>query len=358
MSWSKRERIEAVFAGERPDRVPVYDILVNTAAVDHYAGEPLRAEGGFETVCKAVGACLDMTRDIFAPYEPGGGTDREGNVWHRDRWSHWIVSRPYDGDPDATAAYVRRDIERLRAVRWDESSRVRHQTEVRRTQSLIGDTVDIFICPNVAVNYAFNVIGMENFCFLLKDDPALTDEWLRTAAGCEQRRVDALADAAHSPVALIYGDVAQKGALTYSPEFLREYLIPDVAAVCDILHAKGMKVVYHSDGDIMSLLPDLAAAGVDGLNPLETAAGMDIRRIKKEFGRTFVLCGGIDVSALMPFGTPDQVREAVRDLIDAAGRDYGLCLGSTTELGDAIPLANVRAMIESAWELGRYPLSR
>jgi uroporphyrinogen-III decarboxylase len=254
--------------------------------------------------------------------------------------------------------FLRDDIDRLEAYDPSPEDVAAFHAGCDRTQRLIGETVDIFVCPNAPVNYAFNTIGMEPFCFLIHDEPELMGRWLRAAARADLARTDRFADPARSPVCLIYADVAQKGGPIFPPDFLRTHLMPHVRETCDLLHARGMKVVFHSDGDVMSLLPDLVAAGVDGLNPIEIAAGMDIRAIKERFGRKLVLCGGIDVTHLMPHGTPDQVVRATRDLISLAGGDHGLCLGSTTELGWDIPLENIRAMIETVWEYGRYPLRR
>ena len=59
-----------------------------------------------------------------------------------------------------------------------------------------------------------------------------------------------------------------------------------------------------------------------------------------------VLVGGIDCSRLLPFGTPDDVRKATRKLIEIAGP--ALLVGSSSETGEDVPLANFLAMIEVA----------
>ena len=356
MSWTKRQRIEAVFSGEQPDRVPIYDILVNDAAVELYSGEKLDVEGGYKTVCKAISNCLDMTRDIFGPNTVSDGVDRRGNRWHKERWTHWWVSRYFDNDRDKLIEYIKNDIDVLRASKYDKGSISAHRNRCSEVQHLIGDTVDIFVCVNIAVNYAFNVIGMMNFCEIMYDEPDLVDVWLKAASDAEYRRIEALADRRDCPVSLIYADVAHKSNLIFPFAYLEKYLIPDVAAVCDLLHSKGMKVIFHSDGNIMKILPQLKKAGVDGLNPLEIMAGMDIKAIRETYGRGFIICGGMDVSSLMPFGTKDEVIHATKNLLRLAGPDYGLCIGSSTELGDDIPIENIKAMFETVWEYGRYPI--
>jgi uroporphyrinogen decarboxylase len=110
-------------------------------------------------------------------------------------------------------------------------------------------------------------------------------------------------------------------------------------------HAKGVKVVFHSDGNVWPLLPDLIATGVDGLNPLEVAAGMHPGEIRQRYPH-LLLFGGISYAGVLLHGSPAQVAEVTRDTIRRASPGY--FVGSDTELGDDIPLANALAMYEAA----------
>jgi hypothetical protein len=88
-------------------------------------------------------------------------------------------------------------------------------------------------------------------------------------------------------------------------------------------------------------------AGIDGLNPLEILAGMDIAAVRAAYPH-LVLTGGIDVSQLLSLGTPEQIAQTCREAINAtAGRGY--FLGSTTELHWEIPLPNLLAMLAKPW---------
>lgn len=105
--------------------------------------------------------------------------------------------------------------------------------------------------------------------------------------------------------------------------------------------------LFHSDGNLNPILDDLVAAGIDGLNPIEILAGMDVGEIHRRYLHLF-MAGGIDVSQLLPFGTPGQVRDAVRKAIDeAGGRNL---VGSSTELNEDVPLANFLALREAVLE--------
>jgi uroporphyrinogen-III decarboxylase len=93
-------------------------------------------------------------------------------------------------------------------------------------------------------------------------------------------------------------------------------------------------------------MDDLVAADIDGINPMEVIAGMNIKEVRQKWPKIFIT-GGIDVSQLMAFGTPDEVREACRQAIDDAG-GTGYFLGSTTELHPGVKAENILAMVETA----------
>jgi hypothetical protein len=89
------------------------------------------------------------------------------------------------------------------------------------------------------------------------------------------------------------------------------------------------------------VLDGLVEAGIDGLNPIEVLAGMDVRDLHRRYPRLF-FCGAIDVSQLLPRGTPGEVYDTVVRTIDVAeGR---IMVGSSTELTDDVPLENYLAL--------------
>ena len=355
MPWTKRERIEAVFSGEQPDRVPIYDLMTNTAAVEYYSGEKYCHERGFEIVCKSVAGAFDMTRDIFAPHAPGAVYTTEfGQKIQGDGWTQWIVDWGYK-DYDDMLRFIKNHIDFLEGWNATEKDIKEHNDRVAYVQSLIGDTANMYTAPNANLNCCYNLIGMEQFCYLMYDEQELVSRWLKAAALKDLRQLEAFADKRQQATCLIYCDIAAKGGLIFSYDFIKKELYWHLEEMCKLMHSKGIKVIFHSDGDIMGILDDLVNMGVDGLNPIEIAAGMDIKAIKERFGRKLVLCGGLDVTHMLPNSTPDQIRRNVMDYMKLAGGDYGLCIGSSTEIEDNVPLENVRAYIETVWEYGHYP---
>jgi len=96
----------------------------------------------------------------------------------------------------------------------------------------------------------------------------------------------------------------------------------------------------------VALLPDLIEAGVQVLNPFQPEV-MDLVAVKREFGRDLAFLGGMSVQRTLPFGSPDQVREESRRLLEQIGAGGGLIFAPSHMLTDDVPVANVLAMLET-----------
>lgn len=125
----------------------------------------------------------------------------------------------------------------------------------------------------------------------------------------------------------IYDDVAANDAPMVSPRTYERVFLPLMAAMVAAYRRAGADfVVFHSDGNIMPLLPMLIAAGVDGINPVEPKAGMDAAAIRRQHPR-LALVGGLDNAFDLPSGDRPRIALALARLLEA-GRDGGLIVGS------------------------------
>ena len=110
-----------------------------------------------------------------------------------------------------------------------------------------------------------------------------------------------------------------------------------------------VKIFFHCCGGILELIPELIEVGVDILNPIQVRAqGMDIRRLKREFGTALTFDGAIDIQETLPHATPEQVRREVRETIDVLGAGGGYILGPTHAIQGDTPVENIVAMYEEA----------
>lgn len=141
--------------------------------------------------------------------------------------------------------------------------------------------------------------------------------------------------------------------LLFSPKTIRTVLIPRMKRMIDLAHEAGVYVFFHSDGAIRPILPDMIAAGVDLLNPLQwRCTGMERDGLKRDFGGQVVLHGGVDNQHTLAFGSVDDVRDEVIDNIDVLGAGGGYILAPCHNIQSASPLENILTMYETGYQYG------
>jgi len=139
----------------------------------------------------------------------------------------------------------------------------------------------------------------------------------------------------------------------------RDLYLPFHKAVNDWIHQHTTwKSFIHSCGSVWALIPDIIEAGFDILNPVQTsAAGMEPIALKREFGDQIVFWGGgVDTQHTLPDGTPDQIREEVRQRLRTFGKGGGFVFNTIHNVQPRIPVENLLALYETVKKEGCYPL--
>ena len=173
-----------------------------------------------------------------------------------------------------------------------------------------------------------------------------------TSLGLEIFR--AYASYSASRIILVSDDIAYNGGLIFPKQFLKKYLFLGLRRIYEPLKDSGIKCFFHSDGNLGNILLELVnEVEIDGLNPIESLAGMDPVKIRAEFGR-LLLAGGIDTSYLLPFGTPGDVERQVSRILSNLSPQGSYFVGSSNELHTAVPLDNAKAMYNAAPSFTRF----
>jgi hypothetical protein len=116
------------------------------------------------------------------------------------------------------------------------------------------------------------------------------------------------------------------------------------------------KIFYHSCGSIVPMIPLLIAGGVDAIHPVQPRAeGMgDREMLKREFGADITFWGAFDQQDTLPFGTPDEVRSAARELFDTFMPGGGFVFAAGHNIQADVPPENILALFDAADEFGVY----
>ena len=150
-------------------------------------------------------------------------------------------------------------------------------------------------------------------------------------------------------------DFASQNGMLMSLEDWRKYLKPGFRAYIDLAHRYDLKVMHHTCGAVYELIPDFIDCGLDILQSLQPGAkGMDLKKIKHEYGKYICFQGGIDIQKTMPHGTPDDVKNEVRDRIRTLGEGGGYILGTAHNMLPDVPVENALAYFEAARTYGDY----
>jgi uroporphyrinogen decarboxylase len=150
------------------------------------------------------------------------------------------------------------------------------------------------------------------------------------------------------------GDLAHNPGPLMSPKHYDEYIGPYHKEICDRVHERGGTIIKHSDGNLTPLVPALLEAGFDGIHPIQPQC-MDIGETKRDFGKQTCLLGNIDCSFLLVYGSPDEVRQSVKETIAQAAPGGGYIITSSNSIHPGCKPENYLAMVEATREYGRYP---
>lgn len=340
------ERVRTVLRGELPDRPPFYDLVRNDAVISHFAGEFLTLENASRVVPAAFEPMVDATRPgVREPQAEADTILPDGRRQLLQRWTTWTEHVRY-ASSEEYAAYWKDALDGS----WDwtddhQESVDSHVATQCHLQEALGEVFLVWsACAGPSLMGIYGEVGLEPFSYYLVDCPEVITLRLEYNTVRGVQMVEHLPPDAGIEVVFLGDDIAFKTATVVSPVWMRREYFPRLQRIIDAYHRKNVKVLFHSDGYLMDILDDLVEAGVDGLNPIEVAAGMDIKEIHRRYPDLF-LCGGIDVSQLLPFGSPQEIRDVVlRSIEDACGR---LMVGSSTEVHDDVPLENFLTMWET-----------
>jgi uroporphyrinogen decarboxylase len=201
---------------------------------------------------------------------------------------------------------------------------------------------------------AWQIRGYEQFLIDMVERPSWAECLLERLAERNVQRAVALVEAG-ADVIRTGDDVANQNALMFAPGLWRRMIharwvriwqrIKEINPEC--------RIWYHSDGNIAGIVGELADAGLDILNPLQPEA-VDVDAVHERFGDRLTLDGCVGTQSTMPFGTPDEVRHRVREVVERYGQDGGLIVSPTHVLEPDVSVENVEAFFEACREYGTF----
>jgi uroporphyrinogen decarboxylase len=148
-------------------------------------------------------------------------------------------------------------------------------------------------------------------------------------------------------------DMGGQTDLMFSPSHIREFLLPGMKRMIELASQAGVFVFHHNDGNCRRIIPDMIAAGIDILNPIQwRIPGMEREALKREFGASVIFHGAMDNQQTLPFGTRAEVRQEVLDNLRILGEGGGYILAPCHNIQPITPVENIIEMYRAGYENG------
>lgn len=337
-----RERMLAALERREPDRVPIWELIVDRPVIEALYGE--------------------ISYEDFVELEDLDGitvgedqrTEPLDDVTYRDEWGIvWKVGPNGVAYPSGGPISDGHDLENYSPP--DPEAPWRLERLRKAVERFKGKRCIVFLGHEVFEFSHYLLGGMDKLFLAYYLNPELVRKLSEVIWEYKGRVLERAAEEG-ADVLLTGDDYANRKGLLMSPEHFREFVLPYLARAVEVAHRCGLPFVKHTDGNLWEVMDDIVGTGIDALDPIEPLAGMDIGKVKESYGDRIALVGNVDCSLLLPRGTPEQVEEAVKETIAKASPGGGHVLASSNSIHPGVRPENYRAMVEAARKFGRYPL--
>jgi len=336
-----KERINAIFAGQKADRV------------GFWAGDP-----------------PPETREIYYKYfnvnDPVSLASAIGDdaIWipaeftsYRHPDNRWIWNtqgsqerKALDGAGIFSECETIKEIE---AFDWPDAKYLDYTNVIKQMEEAQKQGIAVFGGPWTYVTaIACEMFGMEDLFISMYTKPKLVhaavDGIINFYLAANKKLFDQAAD--KLDVFFFGNDLGSQENLLFSPEMFNEFFLPGIKKIVDQAKSYGLKVMLHSCGAVEKLVPTFIDIGIDALHPLQAKArGMDAQILADKYKNDLVFIGGVCTQELLPFGTPDEIKAEVRRLKKIFGERYVVSPSHEALLPNVSP-ENMLAMRDAAKE--------
>lgn len=245
------------------------------------------------------------------------------------------------------------DVDEVEAFPWPDPKYMDFSSVIANTKAAYESGMAVFggmWCPFFHILSDF--FGMENYFVKMYTDPEVVQAATSHVVDflVETNRVLLKETAPYLSAGFFGNDLGTQLAPLIGMEQFNTFLLPSIRRIIGTIKEANLPVCLHSCGCVDPFIPQFIEAGVDILHPLQAlAAHMDAKSLASKYGGKLIFMGGVDTQQLLPFGTPQQVREEVLRLRDIFGPDY-IVSPSHEALLPIVPFENVEAMSRAAKE--------
>lgn len=341
-TMNSRERVFCALRRQQPDRVPVVEFVIDPRVAQ--AATP---------GCRDMAECMDrLDMDAVACGSSFAMVKDNGDGTYLDEWGVLYKA----GGPELVTHPLRGPIVTMEDAR----AYTAPDPEAEGRLGILPGVVErykgkraIIFHHRAAFMWSAYLLGIDNILLGFYTEPEkvelVMDKVLAANLAVVRRAIRAGAE-----VIVLGDDYAANSGPLMSGEVFGHFILPRLKKMVELIHEEGAFCVKHSDGNLYPILEQIVSAGPDGLNPIEPNAGMDMKTAKGLVGDRLCLIGNIDCAHLLPHGSPEEVRQAVRQVIADAGAGGGLMISSSNSFHSSCKGENLIAMVQAVREFGAY----
>ena len=344
------ERFEkALFLKGEPDRVPFGEFWIDDSIKSAFIGREMKTIQDEIDFWYCAG--YDYVK-LTSPYDfnPAKRTPKEGlRTVIQKRNACTNTEKEYTWQPEGKGIITSMD--EFNDHVWQEidnfdfSSFDYAENHLPPGMKIIGAAGDIY-------TWVWELMGFETFCFAIRENEELVSNLFERIGSFIYQIFTRLVKYKQVKAFLYSDDIAYTGGLMISPKVYRKYLFPWMKKIGGLAKENNLIYIYHSDGCLWEVMEDLLDCGINGLQPIEPKA-MNLKEIKERYGKRICLLGNVNLDRLAR-GTPEEVREMVKQCIEIGSPGGGYCIGSSSSIAEYVPLENYRALLQASFEFGNY----
>jgi uroporphyrinogen decarboxylase len=343
-----RERWLAVLHRQTPDRVPM----------DYWATGETNDKLMQHLGCGSLEALYDRLHiDLpvyVAPVYAGPPTSpNEDTFGCRYEWADYGSGKYLECTHHPLAEFqtlgeIERSYDRWPSADWYDYSVIPDQVRGKETRPIQGGGSEPFLTYTL-------LRGQQQALMDLIENPEMVHFCLDRLFGFSYENTRRIYEQIPGQVTITYvsEDMGSQKSLLYAPQQIREFFLPGMKRMIDLVRQAGAFVFHHSDGAVRKIIPDMIDAGIDILNPIQwRCAGMEREGLKRDFGDRVIFHGGVDNQQTLAFGTEEDVRREVLDNLRILGEGGGYILAPCHNLQAISPPENIVAMYETGYLRG------
>ena len=380
MTLSPRDRVLIALEHKEPDRVPlalgggpygiVDDIYLNL--VDHFdLGEPVAPfRSGHnisymdDRLLEKLGTDFRYVYPNFMPNSPAHQgenpntfLDSYGQIWHQ--------AKPYYYAGRGILSQMQPDDDISEVITFPDSNDPKWMLGVAERAKLLRETTDYFITMRMVASHgpfqtACDLRGTENFLMDMALSPDFAQELLTRISTLLSKLLKQAMEAGGQNFDMIElpgDDYASNTGTIISPQMFRRFLKPIIVRFISAIRSyqPEIKIMFHSDGLITTLLDDLIEVGIDVIHSLEPLPGLNYLEIKKRYGSRVSFLGAIDITNTLP-GRKEDIIAEVQKRIRQLAPGGGYILAPSNHIQSDVPVENIEILYRAAREYGSYPI--